>query len=134
VADLLDKNLSDDALEKRVQIDRRVPPVGGIVMDQNDTLYLSEIETHSIRAVDRHGTTCFVITDPRLDWPDAYSVAPDGTLYVVASQVDEVAAFHRGVDARRPPYFLFKLRPSPSPCRRRRAFFMGKPHEHSELL
>jgi sugar lactone lactonase YvrE len=115
VADLLDKSLSDEALEKRVSIDRRVPPVGGIVIDRSDTLYLSEIETHSIRAIARDGTTRFVITDPRLDWPDAYSVAPDGTLYVVASQVDDLPAFHHGVDARKPPYFLFKFYPPGMP-------------------
>jgi sugar lactone lactonase YvrE len=115
VADLLDKTLSDEALEKRVAVDRHVPPVGGIVIDQSDTLYLSEIETHSIRAIHRDGTTRFVITDPRLDWPDAYSIAPDGTFYVVASQVDQLAGFHGGVDARKPPYFLFKFRPPAMP-------------------
>lgn len=111
VTDLLDPALDDASLEARVRVDRRVPPVGGIVVDAHDNLYLSEIERHSIRAEDPSGRTLFSIVDPRLDWPDAYSIGKDGTFYVVAAQVDELPGFNRGVDRRTPPYFLFKFNP-----------------------
>jgi hypothetical protein len=79
-------------------------------MDAHDNLFLSEIETHSIRAEAPDGRTLFKISDPRLDWPDAYSVAPDGTFYLVAAQVDQLPAFNEGRDARKPPYYLFSFR------------------------
>ncbi|MBB3104760.1 SMP-30/gluconolactonase/LRE family protein [Azomonas macrocytogenes] len=110
VADLLDTSLGSAELERRVQVDRDVPPVGGIAMDQHDTLYLSEIQTHSIRAETPDGRTLWTLTDPRLDWPDAYSITADGTVYMVAAQVDRLPGFHQGTDARQPPYYLFSFK------------------------
>ncbi|MBB2201355.1 SMP-30/gluconolactonase/LRE family protein [Gluconacetobacter tumulisoli] len=111
VSDLLDTALSEAELERRVRVDRHVPPVGGLVMDSHDTLYLSEIETHSIHAEDPHGRTLWRLTDPRLDWPDAYSITPDGMVYLAVAQVDRLPAFHGGTDGRHPPYLLFRFHP-----------------------
>ncbi|GBQ33640.1 hypothetical protein HLH34_06230 [Gluconacetobacter azotocaptans] len=111
VSDLLDTTLPEAELERRVRVDRRVPPVGGLVMDSHDTLYLSEIETHSIHAEDSRGRTLWRLTDPRLDWPDAYSIAPDGTVYLAVAQVDRLPGFHGGTDGRHAPYLLFSFHP-----------------------
>lgn len=111
VIDVLDESLTEQDLERRVVIDRTVKPVGGLAMNLNDTLYLSEVETHSIRAISRDRKHLWTIIDPRLDWPDAYSVLSDGTLYVVAAQIDRLPAFRGGRDERDPPYYMFKIEP-----------------------
>ncbi|ACB93854.1 L-dopachrome tautomerase-related protein [Beijerinckia indica] len=111
LADLLDESLSDSDLEQRVKVARHVTPVGGLVIDRNNVLYLSEVETHSIRAEAPDGHTLWTIKDRRLDWPDAYSIGPDGTFYIVAAQVDQLPGFNQGHDGRKPPYYMFRFKP-----------------------
>ena len=111
VIDLMDETLTEQELERRVQVDRKVRPLGGIAMNFADTLYMSEIETHTIRAESRDKKLLWTIADPRLAWPDAYSVLSDGTLYVVAAQLDRLPMFNGGGDHRSPPYMMFKIEP-----------------------
>lgn len=111
VTDLLDETLSDEALEKRISVDRKVNPVGGIIMDSSDNLYLSEIETQSIRCESPDGRTRWVLKDPRLVWPDAYSIAPDGTFYIVVAQISSMDFMRKGKDLRKPPYYIFSFKP-----------------------
>ncbi|MGP8246954.1 MAG: L-dopachrome tautomerase-related protein, partial [Bryobacteraceae bacterium] len=79
--DLRDSSLSDDALEHRVELVRHSPPIGGFLMDERGNFYLSEFETHSVECILPGGKTSWKVTDPRLDWPDALSLGPDGYLY-----------------------------------------------------
>ncbi|WP_282636474.1 L-dopachrome tautomerase-related protein [Sphingobacterium thalpophilum] len=111
VADLLNESLNDDELEKRVTVDRTVNPVGGIVMDDKDNLYLSEIETGSIRCEGADKQTKWILKDPRLVWPDAYSIALDGTFYMVVAQISNMTFMRKGEDLRRPPYYIFSFKP-----------------------
>ncbi|MFT4204020.1 MAG: L-dopachrome tautomerase-related protein [Chitinophagaceae bacterium] len=111
VADLLDETLTDSALEKRIAVDRKVNPVGGIVMDKEDNLYLSEIETGSIRCEGPDKQTKWILKDPRLVWPDAYSIAPDGTFYMVVAQISSMSFMRAGKDLRKPPYYIFSFKP-----------------------
>lgn len=111
VIDLLDTTLTDQDLERRVVVDRQVRPLGGIAVNLNDTMYMSQVETHAIWAESRDKKHLWTIVDPRLDWPDAYSVLSDGTLYVVAAQIDRLPIFNGGTDRREPPYLMFKIEP-----------------------
>ncbi|WP_333621182.1 L-dopachrome tautomerase-related protein [Sphingobacterium multivorum] len=111
VKDLLDTKLSDEELEKRILVDRKVNPVGGIIMDGEDNLYLSEIETSAIRCESKDGSTKWLLQDPRLVWPDAYSITPDGTFYLVVAQISNMPFMRKGKDLRHPPYYIFSFNP-----------------------
>jgi sugar lactone lactonase YvrE len=59
---------------------------------------------------DRDGEWETMAHDPRLLWPDTLSLAADGYLYVTANQLHRQARFHKGLDLRRKPYTLFRVR------------------------
>lgn len=110
-ADLLNESLTAAQLEEKVTVDRKVAPIGGLVMDDSGNLYLSEILTQSIRCEGPDKKTKWVITDERLKMPDAYSIAPDGTVYMVASQIVEMPKMQQGKDKRKAPYYIFSFKP-----------------------
>lgn len=110
-ADLLNESLTGVELEKRVSIDRKLAPVGGLVMDRQGNMYLSEVLTQSIRCQGQDKNTRWVITDPRLIGPDAYSIAANGTIYVIASQIVQMPKMQQGEDLRKPPYYIFSFKP-----------------------
>ncbi|WP_084163723.1 L-dopachrome tautomerase-related protein [Olivibacter sitiensis] len=112
VADLLNEKLTDADLEKRVTVDRKVNPVGGIIMDANGNLYLSEVETKSIRCEGADKKTKWILQDDRLVWPDAYSITPDGTFYIVVAQISNMSFMRKGEDLRQAPYYIFSFKPT----------------------
>lgn len=82
----------------------------GLESDALGNIYATNYEHNAIlrRAPGQPWET--VVHDPRLLWPDTLSVAMDGYLYVTANQLHRQARFHGGVDLRRHPYTLFRVR------------------------
>ena len=42
--------------------------------------------------------------DPRILWPDTFSIGPDRYLYFIVNQLNRQARFHYGKDLRQKPY------------------------------
>ena len=115
--------------------DPRVPPEGvartvvdlgdlgyasdGLEMDSDGRLYLTDYENHAIHRWSPEGDEVLV-ADPRLIWPEALSLSPDGYLYVTVNQKSRLARFHEGVDRRKAPYALFRIRVDATPTTLRR--------------
>jgi len=51
-----------------------------------------------------------IVTDERLEWPDTFTQAADGTMYITASHINESPRFNGGKEARKLPYGVFKFR------------------------
>ena len=51
-----------------------------------------------------------IAQDKRIIWPDTLSVGTDGYLYFTANQLNRQAGFHHGVDRRKKPYELLRIR------------------------
>lgn len=68
-------------------------------------VYLASIEQSAIRRVKPGGEVEVVVQDSLLEWPDSFSIGPEGTIYVTTSRI----AFPPGEQ----PYRLFELRPAP---------------------
>lgn len=68
-------------------------------------IYLTSIEQNAIRRIKPGGTLEIVVQDSLLEWPDSFSLGPQGTLYVTTSRI----AFPPGAQ----PYRLFEIRPAP---------------------
>lgn len=102
-AALRDESLDDEALAARVE---RVAEGGASdgLLWHDGRVWISALEHDAIRTV-RPGTPGFqtVVTDPRLAWPDAFAVAPDGTVLVTTSQI------HRQPSPPE-PYRIFRIR------------------------
>lgn len=90
-----------------------VPASDGIEF-RGGRVYLTAIEDNAIvRCVVGRPTLDELVRDERLKWPDSLAWAPDGSLYVTASQIHLGPRFHHGENRVREPYRLFKIAVSP---------------------
>jgi sugar lactone lactonase YvrE len=92
-------------------------PVDGLWMDKQGNLYLSGLEQKSVLRMTPDKKIESIVTDDRLEWPDTFTQAADGTMYITASHINESPRFNGGKEARKLPYgvFKFKLQAVPKP-------------------
>ena len=110
--DLLDTELDAEALGSRVERYARKPNNGGLSIDNEGNLYLTEVEHRAVGVIgagDRRYRR--LATHPDLIWPDGVSFSPDGWMYVSAAQLSEVPIFNDGNALQKPPYYIFRFRP-----------------------
>jgi sugar lactone lactonase YvrE len=86
-------------------------PVDGLWMDARDHIYLSDITHNAVSRLLPDKTIETLVTDRRLQWPDTFTAAPDGTMYVTTSHINESPTFNRGKSVRKEPYGVFRFRP-----------------------
>jgi sugar lactone lactonase YvrE len=94
-------DLTDEQLEKAVQLVGQTCVVDGMEFAANGTLYLTDVEQGAIRRLRHDGQVERVIQDPRLIWPDSLATGADGALYVTTSQVH--------LQQKTEPFRLFRL-------------------------
>ncbi|CAM3527180.1 Major royal jelly protein [Deinococcus saxicola] len=86
--DLLDGSLDDDELQRRAECYADRPNTGGMWMDAEDNLYLTEVAGASVGCIGASNRSYQrVLTRDDLRWPDDVIPGPDGALYVVVSQL-----------------------------------------------
>ena len=107
---LRDESLSDDELASRVEDVARVPPLAGITIDRDGTLYLCSFTESAILRMGRDRRIERLIADPRISFPNEPSIGPDGFLYFPASQANRLPAFNNGVSRVVLPFEVFKVR------------------------
>lgn len=111
-SDLLDTSLNAEVLGQRVERYARKPNNGGLSIDDDGNLYLTEVEHRAVGVIGPKERRYQRLTShPDLVWPDGVSFSPDGWMYVSAAQISEVSAFNEGKALNRPPYFIFRFRP-----------------------
>jgi sugar lactone lactonase YvrE len=71
-------------------------PSDGFWMDKAGRLFLSTMESDSIKMLTPDNTLQTVLTDSRLRWPDTFSQGPDGAIYITASHIQDSPWFHTG--------------------------------------
>lgn len=110
--DLLDSTLDAQTLGQRVERYASKPNNGGLSIDNEGNLYLTEIENRAVGVIpasDRKYRR--LVSHPDLIWPDGVSFSPDGWMYVSAAQLSEVPLFNDGKALQKPPYFVFRFKP-----------------------
>lgn len=114
-ADLENTALSDAQLAARVVRHAETPLTDGITIDDDGRLYLTDIERSRIVRVHPDGRLDVLLRDARLRWPDGFSYAPDGSLYLTASALEvflpQVVVTASLIDANA-PYAIFRFDPS----------------------
>ncbi len=108
---LKDERASDDQIVAAVSVAFVLdgPWIAGMCRDPEGNLYLTDAEKNAVHSRRLDGHVRLLATDPQLVWPIAPSIAPDGTLYVTATQLNRVAMFADGVDKVKRPWKMFKL-------------------------
>ncbi|HUI27227.1 MAG TPA: L-dopachrome tautomerase-related protein [Candidatus Kryptonia bacterium] len=109
--DLNDESLGPAALAAKVQDFAAKTLSDGLTMDVADNIYLSDMEHSAILTLgpDRKLTT--LLKDPRLRWPDGFSFAPDGWLYVTCSSLQHVLFVSTAHMRANAPYQIFRFKP-----------------------
>jgi sugar lactone lactonase YvrE len=82
----------------------------GLEADDKGRIYAGDYERNSVRQRQTDGEWKTIAHDPRILWPDTFSVASDGYLYFTVNQLHRQAQFHEGQDQRVKPYTLFRVK------------------------
>lgn len=96
-----------EALNRAVQNLGETGASDGLWWDGNRVL-LTGIEDGSIRIWNSDYSVKTLVRDDRLRWPDSLVVAPNGYLYITASQIEKSPRFNGGEDRRTEPYILWR--------------------------
>ncbi len=107
---LTDEKLSKSDLEGKVEAVAKTGPPDGMLEASDGSVYLTNLETNGIdrwdpitKKVER------IISDKRLLWPDTMSWGPDGSIYVTASQIENMPRFNDGKSTRTESYKVYRL-------------------------
>ena len=65
----------------------------GYWIDRKDRLWITSPEDNSVKLRRPDGSLSIAVQDPRLRWPDSMAEGGDGTLYVTASHIQDMAMF-----------------------------------------
>jgi len=117
MTDLLDAGLSNAQLSARIESYASKPYNGGLTIDVNNNLYLTEIGKHRIGIIpaDTRQYREYV-SDPNMIWPDGVTYNSDGFMYSGAAQLIQTETFQSnatpsGKANNAPPYRIYRFRP-----------------------
>jgi sugar lactone lactonase YvrE len=110
-SDLTNASLTADALAARVEDFAAKTLSDGITMDVADNVYLSDMERSAVVRLGQDRRLTTLLKDPRLRWPDGFSFAPDGWLYVTASSLQNVLFVPSSEVRAHAPYQIFRFQP-----------------------
>lgn len=107
---LRNRNIPDMDLPYQVEYWGEKGASDGMITDEKGTIYAGDYENNSIRMILPDGTMETIAHDPRILWPDTFSIGPDQYLYVIVNQLHRQARFHYGIDLRQKPYSLLRTK------------------------
>ncbi|WP_082234576.1 L-dopachrome tautomerase-related protein [Halobacillus massiliensis] len=107
---LRDRTISDMDLLYQVEYWGEKGASDGMITDAKGTVYAGDYENNSIRKILPNGIMETIAHDPRILWPDTFSIGPDQYLYVIVNQLHRQARFHYGKDLRQKPYSLLRMK------------------------
>jgi len=107
---LRDEKLGNRELESKVENVGQTPAPDGMLEGPGGSVYLTNLENSAIMRWDPASKRVEqIIADKRLLWPDTLSWAPNGEMYVTASQIENMPRFNNGKSTRTEPYKLWKI-------------------------
>ena len=101
--------LSEAQLSQQVETVGEIPASDGLEIDAANNVYLTSFEQSALLRRTPAGTIETVAKDARLQWPDTYSFAADGNLYVANSAIHKTPTWNQGVGQPRQPFRIFKM-------------------------
>ncbi|NHM31360.1 L-dopachrome tautomerase-related protein [Neobacillus terrae] len=107
---LRDRTIPDANLIYQVEYWGEKGASDGMITDAKGIVYAGDYENNSIRRILPNGTMETIAHDPRILWPDTFSIGPDGYLYFIVNQLHRQARFHYERDLRQKPYSLLRIK------------------------
>lgn len=107
---LVDKNLTDKALEKKIEDMGDVGITHGLIADKKGNIYLTTSLDYTIKYITPKGKLHTLVQDSRLLWPDSLGIGTDGYLYFSCAQLQRDAKWNNGVSKEEFPFQIFKVK------------------------
>jgi sugar lactone lactonase YvrE len=85
--DLMNDELSEDELQAKVSLVKKVPATDGMMFDKKGNLWLGGLEDNSINVLKKEGRLTKYKKDKRLRWVDSFALGPKGEIYFTTSQI-----------------------------------------------
>jgi sugar lactone lactonase YvrE len=109
-SDLADEKM-ESSLGSKVERYGDKPVSGGITVDFDGNVYITDLEGSAIGVTSRDGRYRRFITDPKiLRWADGLSFGSDNYVYVVVSKLHLSPPFNGGKNETSPPYFVARFK------------------------
>ena len=83
----------------------------GLWIDEQGYLFITDPAKNVLRMRTPDGTMSVVAKDVRLRWPDSLAKGADGSIYVTASHIQDMAQFHEKGSTQKGPWELFRIAP-----------------------
>lgn len=109
-AKLRNRQVSEQELSKDVRTLIEKGASDGIAVAKDGCIYAGDYENGCIRAISPDLKIETIAHDPRILWPDTFSIGPDGYLYFTVNQLNRQPGFHCGKDLREKPYCIYRIR------------------------
>ncbi len=84
---LRDASLTDPQISDRIEVVGRKPLSDGIAIDEDGTLYITDIEHGGLARMDTTGQIETLVRSPEVVWADGVVMANDSTLYFTDSAI-----------------------------------------------
>lgn len=106
---LRDWNMSDTALQGKVEDLGHFTTTDGMIFDKSGNLYLGDLQHYRIVRINPQMKMTTLVEDQRLIWPDSYAIA-DGYLYISCSQINKQPDYNNGENKRTSPYAVYRIK------------------------
>jgi sugar lactone lactonase YvrE len=113
MTDLLNSSLTPTQLSAKVEVYADKPFNGGLSIDQNNNLYLTEVGERAIGIIPPDTRKYRrLVSDPNMVWPDGVTYNSDGYMYTGAAQLPLTNVLQAdGVAKNKPPYLVYRFKP-----------------------
>lgn len=110
-AALADETLDDAALATQIEVYGKKGPNDGFIVDEQGRVFSGDTTRNAVTVSTGDEIEIFAQDDTRLRWPDGFAFAPDGTLFIVANQLNTHPALNAGENGSDNRYFILTTRP-----------------------
>ncbi|MHC1479379.1 L-dopachrome tautomerase-related protein [Frateuria aurantia] len=104
-----DPAITEKALEAHVETWFNSPSTGGTAMDAAGNIYLSDANNQRILRISPQRKVTTLLSDPRLQWPDAMWLDKNGNLFIPATQTNLTPNFDYGRNEVKYPVSMLKM-------------------------
>jgi len=108
-AALIDAKLPPARVAAAVERVAQTHVADGLWMDKAGYLFITNPAENAVDMRAPDGTTTTVAKDDRLRWPDSMAEGADGSIYVTASHIQDMAQFHERGSTRNGPTTLWRI-------------------------
>lgn len=113
---LNDPKVDRETLAKKVQNVATTSAPDGMLEAGNGSLYLTSLENNAVVHYNpRSKAVSTIVEDSRLQWPDSLAMAPDGHMFITASQIHLMPKYHGGKSQQKGPFTVYRLKLNPLP-------------------